>query len=221
MRLSVTALIPVYNSGRFIKKSLDLVLNQSYPVKEVYIIDDGSKDNTVEICEKIGKSSAKIKVYIVKRKHTGMRGNMLNDTLKKISCDLIWIVEADAYHDKDFLKNMIQNFSDPRVGGMIGREYPMEVKTFLDKCRFLEFDFKYKNYNPYTAWVVRKKALEKIRGFSENTWLFDDVLLGNDLKKAGYKILFEPDSKRYHFQKTSVKALLRQRYYWGFAFYLT
>ena len=221
MGLSVIALIPVYNSGKFIKKSLDLVLEQSYPVKEVYVIDDGGKDNTVEITEKIAKSSKKIKVHILKRPHTGMRGNMLNDVIKTISCDLIWIVEADAYHDKDFLKKSVKDFSDPKVGGVIGKEYPMDVKTFLDRCRLIEFDYKYKNYKPYTAWVIRKKALEKSGGFSENTWLFDDVLLGNDLKKAGYKIVFEPESKRYHFQKTSIKALLRQRYFWGYAFYLT
>ncbi len=218
---TVIALIPVYNSGKFIEKSLNFVLGQYYPVKEVYVIDDGGKDDTVQISEKIAKSSKKIKVHVLKKPHTGMRGNMLNDVIKKIRCDLIWIVEADAYHDKDFLKNMVKDFEDPQVGGVIGREYPMHVNTFLDKCRVIEFEYKYKNYNPYTAWVIRKKALEKAGGFSENTWLFDDVLLGNDLKKAGYKIKFQAKSKRRHFQKTSIKALLRQRRFWGYAYYLT
>jgi len=48
---SVTVIIPCYNSSKFIKKTLDSVLNQTYRADEILIVDDGSKDETRNILE--------------------------------------------------------------------------------------------------------------------------------------------------------------------------
>lgn len=45
-RFSISALIPAYNSGRFIGKAIESVLHQTYPPMEIVIFNDGSTDNT-------------------------------------------------------------------------------------------------------------------------------------------------------------------------------
>src|SRR5690349_6536252 len=47
----VSITLVTYNSGRFIKKCLESVLEQTYPLKEVIVIDNNSSDGTVDILE--------------------------------------------------------------------------------------------------------------------------------------------------------------------------
>jgi glycosyltransferase involved in cell wall biosynthesis len=47
----ITVLMPVRNGEKFVKESIDSILNQSFPDFELLIIDDGSTDKTIEIIE--------------------------------------------------------------------------------------------------------------------------------------------------------------------------
>ena len=47
----VSVVLPVYNSEETIEKSLESILNQTYNNIEILLIDDGSTDNSLEICE--------------------------------------------------------------------------------------------------------------------------------------------------------------------------
>ena len=47
----VSVTIVTYNSGRFIKRCLESVLDQKYPLKEIIVIDNNSSDGTIDILE--------------------------------------------------------------------------------------------------------------------------------------------------------------------------
>ena len=47
----VSVTIVTYNSGRFIKRCLESVLDQQYPLKEIIVIDNNSSDGTIDILE--------------------------------------------------------------------------------------------------------------------------------------------------------------------------
>ena len=49
----VSVTIVTYNSGRFIKRCLESVLDQKYPFKEIIVIDNNSSDGTIDILEPI------------------------------------------------------------------------------------------------------------------------------------------------------------------------
>ena len=54
----VSVLLPVYNAGPYLADALESILRQDYERLEVIAIDDGSTDNSLEILERYGRSTA-------------------------------------------------------------------------------------------------------------------------------------------------------------------
>jgi glycosyltransferase involved in cell wall biosynthesis len=59
-----SVIIPAYNSANFIEKTLVSVKEQTFPAKEIIVVDDGSSDNTVDVCERFD-------VRVISRKNGG------------------------------------------------------------------------------------------------------------------------------------------------------
>ena len=74
----VSVVIPVYNSERFLKKSLESVLNQSYSNIEIIAINDGSTDNSIDILEQYSD-----KITIISQNNKGLASS-LNTGIKKM-----------------------------------------------------------------------------------------------------------------------------------------
>ena len=53
----VSVIVPVYNTGKYLERCLDTLLNQTLSDIEIICINDGSTDNSLEILDKISKSA--------------------------------------------------------------------------------------------------------------------------------------------------------------------
>jgi len=80
----LSVIMPVYNEKAFIKKAIGAVLkaNIGKLVKEIIVVDDGSKDGTTQILKKI--KNKKVKVFFQK-KNQG-KGSAIRRGLKEITC---------------------------------------------------------------------------------------------------------------------------------------
>jgi glycosyltransferase involved in cell wall biosynthesis len=90
---TVSAIIPVYNGARFLRKAIDSVLTQSESPREVIVLDDGSTDNTREVVERYG--SAVKYVYQSNRglaaaRNAGVAASS-GDWLAFLDCDDWWL----------------------------------------------------------------------------------------------------------------------------------
>lgn len=56
----ISIIVPMYNAAQFIKKCITSILNQTYKNFELLIINDGSTDNSLEICNKFKDQRIKI-----------------------------------------------------------------------------------------------------------------------------------------------------------------
>jgi glycosyltransferase involved in cell wall biosynthesis len=61
--INLTIIIPVYNAARYLRKTIDSILNQLRNDVEIIFVDDGSKDNSLEILKEYGEKNENIHIY--------------------------------------------------------------------------------------------------------------------------------------------------------------
>ena len=100
-------IIPVYNVENYIKKCLDSVFSQSFKDYEVIVVNDGTKDNSMEIVKDY-------KVKVINQKNQGLSAAR-NTGVKEAKGDYLLFLDSDDYYEKDLLKeinNSLKNNPD-------------------------------------------------------------------------------------------------------------
>ena len=111
--------MPVYNGAKVISSTIKSILGQSFDDFELIIVDDKSKDNTVEVIRKIKDS--RIRVYENKR-NLGYSGN-LEECRKKAKGDILYLMGQDDILAKDALLNTYKAFMISEDIGAVTRPY--------------------------------------------------------------------------------------------------
>ena len=96
----VSIIMPSFNTGRFIKKTINSVLNQTYKNWELIIVDDCSNDNTDEIVNNINDSRIR---YFKNRSNVGAALSR-NKALKEARGKWIAFLDSDDLWEKDKLE---------------------------------------------------------------------------------------------------------------------
>lgn len=88
--MPLTVLMPAYNSGEFIAKSIQSILSQTYADFELLVVDDGSSDSTADRVLDFRDS----RIRLIRKKHTGL-GSALNTGLREAKYELIARLDSD------------------------------------------------------------------------------------------------------------------------------
>lgn len=97
----ITVIVPVYNAAPFLNLCINSILSQSFKTFELILIDDGSTDDSGEICDRYAQIDSRIKV-----KHTPNNGvsSARNIGLDQAKGEWITFVDSDDWVHEDFLK---------------------------------------------------------------------------------------------------------------------
>lgn len=101
----VSVIVPIYNTEKFLPRCLDSILNQSYTNMEIILVNDGSTDNSVSICEKFAEEDDRIQIIsqpnqgIIAAKKAG---------LQLCHGDYIMFVDSDDWIEPELLETMVQ-----------------------------------------------------------------------------------------------------------------
>ena len=100
-KLSVSIITPVYNAERFLLKTAESIINQTYKDWEWIVVDDCSKDNSWKLMQELAKSDGRIKIY--KNEKNLKSGKTRNFAIKEAKGRYIAFLDADDIWTEDKL----------------------------------------------------------------------------------------------------------------------
>lgn len=109
MNNKVSVIVPVYNVSGYLNKCIDTLTDQTYTNIEIILVDDGSTDNSGEICDEEAEKDSRIKVI---HKINGGLSDARNEGILKASGDYLLFVDSDDYVEHDLVEktmNILKN----------------------------------------------------------------------------------------------------------------
>ncbi|HNV23546.1 MAG TPA: glycosyltransferase [Candidatus Omnitrophota bacterium] len=222
----ITIIIPVFNSEKTIAKTLEAVLNQSYPNVEIIVVDDGSTDSTAKIIEmfiEISRADNK-KVISVYQNNAGP-ASARNRGAKEANTEIIFFTDSDCVPHQNWIEQSLDAFKDKSVAVVAGSYGIANAEFLLARCVYQEILYRHKYLMPQYPksfgsynFGIRKKIFEEVGGFNQNYRYAsgEDNDLSYKILKAGYKIYFEKKSLVDHYHPTQLKKYLKEQFRHGF-----
>ena len=122
----VSIVVPVYNVGRWLRRCIESIQSQSFDDFELLLIDDGSKDNSGEICDEYAGIDPRIRVF---HKQNGGASSARNFGLDNTRGEWVTFIDADDYISENYLSAVVYASSDIAI--LESKRFNgAEIKTF-------------------------------------------------------------------------------------------
>ena len=120
MTEKITVIVPVYNVENYLEKCLDSLINQTYKNLEIIVINDGSTDNSGEICQEYAQKDNRI-VYI--EKENGGQAEARNIGLDRMTGTYVTFVDSDDWVEVDYVETLYKKITKYRADIAVGNYY--------------------------------------------------------------------------------------------------
>ncbi len=214
----VSVYIPCYNVENYIEKCLDGLMKQTLKPDEILIIDDGSKDRTVEI-------ASGYPVTVVQHESNKGLSAARNTAVKTARNELVAAIDADCVPDSRWLEKLVKHLSDEKVAGVGGKLLESEAKTLPDRWRAFHIPQNYGDsmlINPEAIFghnnIVRRSVIAEIGWYNEILRTNgEDGDISMRIKQKGYDIIYEPEATVCHLREDTLASLMDNYWrYWRF-----
>ena len=125
----ISVVIPVYNTEKYLRESIESVLNQTYRHFELIIVNDGSTDSSKDIIDEYAKKDDRIRAF---HKQNGGVSSARNFGIDKAKGDYICFIDADDIIEDIYLETLyaaLQDGADSSVGGFKHINVPKEKEV--------------------------------------------------------------------------------------------
>jgi len=179
----VSVVMPVYNAEKYLAEAIESILNQTYKNFEFIIVDDGSKDKSLEIIKEYAKKDKRI-IYF-RNKNNLKICKTLNKGIKAARGKYIARMDADDISLPNRFEEQVKFLEKNLKVGVVGswieifnednnrnfiRKYPVRDEELRKKIFF---------YSPFAhpSVIIRKKALKTVNPYNEKYVLAEDLEL--------------------------------------------
>ena len=224
----VAVLIPAYNEEKVIERTIRAALNSNYPNLRVIVIDDGSKDRTLEVARNaFVAEEASGQVLILSKRNSG-KAEALNYGIEHIGdAELFVGIDADTVIAPDAISRLVPHFINPKVGAIAGNAKVGNRVNLWTRWQALEYitsqNFERRALDVLGAVSVvpgaigawRVSAVREAGGYHIDT-VAEDADLTMALLRRGYRVEYEDMALAYTEAPTNANGLMRQRFRWSF-----
>lgn len=132
----ISVVVPVYNVERYLQRCIESIINQSFKNYEIILVNDGSTDNSLNICLQYKK--AYTNVTVLNKKNGGL-SEARNYGIKIAKAKYVCFVDSDDYLEKDYLKTLYQSVMDNNADVAMCEYYlTNEFGRKYKRCKFNE-----------------------------------------------------------------------------------
>ena len=221
----VSILIPCYNEGENVRETIGILEQQHYKNFEIIAINDGSKDNTLEILHELATKYENLRVVNLATNQGKAMGLRTAALLAK--SEILVCIDGDALLSPDAVGWMVRHFiENPNVGAVTGNPRIRNRSTLLGRIQVGEFSAivgmikrAQRSYGKvFTVSGViaafRKTALHNV-GYWSNDMITEDIDISWKLQLAGWTIRFEPNALCWVLMPETLNGLWKQRVRWS------
>jgi len=224
--ISISVIIPCLNEENYMSSCLDSILESDYPndKMEIFVVDGGSEDRTVEIVKEYHKRFNFINLIKNKKKYTPIGMNL---GIKASKGEFIFILSAHASYKVDYFTKLVENIvylNADCVGGILLTDVKHKNKKSLSIKEVLMHKFGVGNalfrtgckevleVDTVAFGCYRKSAFEKYGLFDENLIRNQDIELNKRIINSGGKIYLIPEVECTYFARENFKDLAKNNF---------
>lgn len=222
---NVSVLVPVKNEEKVVGRLLTALARLDYPREnlEVIIVEDGSRDRTLEICSEFSRRFSWIKVY--HRETSSGKGDALNFAFRQSRGEIIATFDADDVPEPEAVEKALRYFDRPEIGAVHGYHKTLNLRESIVSrlAAYETFLYRLANDGKYRLKLFvtfsgsntffRRSALEEAGLWDPNS-LVEDAELAVRFAKANIATRLAPVESGQE-MPARVFSLFRQRVRWS------
>ena len=210
-------IVPVYNVEKYLNRCLESIINQTYSNIEVIIVNDGSKDNSLKICERFKNKDERI--ILIDQVNCGV-SIARNNGLKEASGDYVIFVDSDDWIEKDACEK-ISKILEKQKFDLIIMQYKKykgnKFQNIIYNSKITDMDIEHiicdekLGINGY-LWnkVFKKECIESF--FRPKTYYMEDLLFILENKKRLNNVFIDFDNFYYIYNCNEFSVMNEKEY---------
>jgi glycosyltransferase involved in cell wall biosynthesis len=215
-RPTVTVVVAAYEEAAVLGDCVRSLLALNYPrdCLQVVVVDNGSRDGTARVAQAFGPAVTVL--------HEAKRGAAAarNRGIAAATGDVIAFTDADCVVDPGWLSPLVAALADPAVGVAGGRIAALRPCTRMAELGEVLHDHAsaMSSQPPYAitmSWASSRAVLEHVGAFDESLLRCQDIDLAYRIVQAGHHLAYVDDSRVYHRNRSTLRALLNEAYLHG------
>jgi len=189
----ISFIMTSYNDGKDVEDTV-ISIYESYDKFELFVVDDKSTDNSIEILRRLKK---KYNFKLIENKINLGKSASINYVAPKTKGEIIFVVDSDIVLTKEAVGDILKRFDCCNKVAAISCPYKPKNSGFLPSMQELEYvlikmaKYSQNSFSVLGAWggclAVKRKPFFEVGLFSENM-LVEDMDLALKLYKKGYKV---------------------------------
>lgn len=203
----VSVIVPIYNTEQYIEKCVNSIINQTYKNLEIILIDDGSNDNSLEICEKLSNIDNRI---VVKHKQNGGVSSARNMGIDISAGKYIMFTDSDDCIEPDMVSILHKNILEHDLS--ICRYKKIFLDGTSEEAKDYEKDFLINRNEFLQALFYNATHKYDYQGYSVNKLFRKDIINKNNIRFAEDIFYNEDRLFVYEYVNNSDKGIFFSKY---------